>query len=114
MRQNHRCSIWRPTNTYLAYGNERLFGGIESAPDFIERSVSDPIEMTERDYFLMEHPEIGSSVYDLHPDHTVICYSSRLRPMVTMRPEASVLDHWPPAAFQRRSLSHRVARIHGL
>ncbi|MGD9712957.1 MAG: N,N-dimethylformamidase beta subunit family domain-containing protein, partial [Thermomicrobiales bacterium] len=44
-----------PTYTYLAYGNERLYGGIESTPDFIERAVQDPIVLTERDHFLMEH-----------------------------------------------------------
>jgi len=88
-----------PTNTYLAYGNERLYDGIESTPDFIVRAVRDPIELTERDYFLMDHPEIGSSVYDLHPDHTGVCYSSRLRPVVTMRPEASSWTTGHPRHF---------------
>ncbi|CAN5679965.1 large subunit of N,N-dimethylformamidase [soil metagenome] len=76
-----------PTNTYLAYGNERLFQGIESDPDFVEKTVREPVSLTERDHFLMEHPELGASVYDLHPDKSGICYSSRLRPVVTMRPE---------------------------
>ncbi len=88
-----------PTNTYLAYGNERLYDGIESTPDFIERSVQDPVELTERDHFLMAHPEIGASVYDIHPDHTGICYSSRLRPVVTMRPEASSWTTGHPRHF---------------
>lgn len=88
-----------PTNTYLAYGNERLYDGIESTPDFIERAVQDPIELTERDHFLKAHPEIGASVYDIHPDHTGICYSSRLRPVVTMRPEASSWTTGHPRHF---------------
>ncbi|MBX3070561.1 MAG: hypothetical protein KF883_08715 [Thermomicrobiales bacterium] len=88
-----------PTNTYLAYGNERLYEGIESTPDFVVRSVQDPVSLTERDYFLMEHPEIGSSVYDVHPDHTGICYSSRLRPVVTMRAEVSSWTTGHPRHF---------------
>ncbi len=77
-----------PTNTYLAYANERLYQGIESDPDFIEKSIQDPVSLTERDHFLTEHPELRSSVYDRHLDKTGICYSSRLRPVVTMRPES--------------------------
>jgi N,N-dimethylformamidase len=88
-----------PTNTYLAYGNERLFLGIEAAPDFIERTVQEPVTLTERDHFLIEHPELGASVYDLHRDKTGICYSSRLRPVVTMRPDTSSWTTGHPRHF---------------
>jgi N,N-dimethylformamidase len=88
-----------PTNTYLAYGNERLFQGIESDPDFIEKTVQEPVSMGERDYFLTEHPELGASVYDRHPDGSGICYSSRLRPVVTMRPETVAWTTGHPRHF---------------
>ena len=34
------------------------------------------------------HPELGNSLYDLHSDGSGICYSSRLRPVLNMRPMA--------------------------
>jgi N,N-dimethylformamidase len=88
-----------PTNTYLAYGNERLFHGIESDPDFIERTIQEPVTLGERDFFLMEHPELGASVYDRHSDGSGICYSSRLRPVVTMRPDVVTWSTGHPRHF---------------
>ena len=76
-----------PTNTYLAYGNEKLFRGLESDPDFVEKSTDHEVELTDRDQYLLEHPELGASTYDRHPDGSGICYSTRLRPVLTMRPE---------------------------
>lgn len=74
-----------PTNTYLAYANFRLnsvhaLAGRTDTPGGGRLSTTD-----ER---LMAHPEIGGSVYDAHPDGTGICYSSRLRPILTMRSDA--------------------------
>lgn len=34
------------------------------------------------------HPELGASLYDVHSDGSGICYSSRLRPILNMRPKA--------------------------
>jgi N,N-dimethylformamidase len=75
-----------PTNTYLAYGNERLFHGIETDPEFVEKATDYAVKLTAHEHFMDAHPELGSSVYDTHPDGTGICYSSRLRPLATMRP----------------------------
>ena len=36
----------------------------------------------------MADPELGNSLYDLHSDGSGICYSSRLRPVLNMRPKA--------------------------
>jgi N,N-dimethylformamidase len=49
------------------------------------------------------HPEYGASTYNLHSDGSGICYSSRLRPILTMRPgfltffdkDGSGLRHFP-------------------
>jgi N,N-dimethylformamidase len=36
--------------------------------------------------FLHEHPEFGCSLYDRHTDGSGVCYSSRLRPILNLRP----------------------------
>ena len=38
------------------------------------------------DVYLSGHPELGVSIYDSHADGSPVFYSSRLRPMLTMRP----------------------------
>jgi N,N-dimethylformamidase len=40
-----------------------------------------------KDLFLNAHPEYGNSLYDRHTDGSGVCYSSRLRPMLNMRPK---------------------------
>jgi N,N-dimethylformamidase len=50
-----------------------------------------------------DHPEYGRSTYNRHRDHSGVCYSSRLRPLLTMRPgyltfndaRGSGLRHYP-------------------
>lgn len=73
-----------PTNTYLAYGNERT--GNDDAGDALQgmrdtAGVPDPL-----DGYLNAHPELGLSLYDRHTDGTGACYSSRLRPILNWRP----------------------------
>ncbi len=72
-----------PTNTYLAYANGRFL----TSGDFDIELLGDlEIEMDPYDLYLMEHNELGASVYDLHSDGSGIAYSSYLRPIVDMRP----------------------------
>ncbi len=71
-----------PTNTYLAYGNDRLATldlsfAMEHQPDI------DP-EVRE----VLEDPSFGRSVYDTHADGTPARYASRRRSLVTIRPAA--------------------------
>ena len=68
-----------PTASYMAYANTRqrlqpnlIFG--EGRPE------------TVNDAFLASHPEVGGSLYDLHEDRSGIHYSSRLRPVMNMKP----------------------------
>ena len=72
------------TATYTAYANTRL-------------AVSDPLdevvrgslyEFFESDLHLQEHPELGRSLYDAHFDGSPVVYSSRLRPVLNIRPGA--------------------------
>jgi hypothetical protein len=71
-----------PTASYMAYGNDRLAmdgGGCEVLNNCV--NIIGP-----QDIFLNGHPEYGGSLYDAHSDGSGICHSSRLRPLVTMRP----------------------------
>jgi N,N-dimethylformamidase len=76
-----------PTYTYLAYANEKLAGGMEAVPGFLEKTMPHAAEPTAYDRFLLSRPDLGASVYDLHPDGTGICHSSRLRPIITLQPD---------------------------
>ncbi len=72
-----------PTMTYLAYANERM----ESLSDH-ESGVTDrQITPDTLDLYLAEHPEFAMSLYDHHTDGSGCIYSSRLRPIVNMRPK---------------------------
>lgn len=88
-----------PTNTYLAYANERLFKAATLDPDFVEKTTPVHLQWTERERWHDRHPELGSSVYDLHPDGTGISYSTRLRPVVTMRPQFKLWINGFPRHF---------------
>jgi N,N-dimethylformamidase len=75
-----------PTNTYLAYANFRMNIARAAAPG------ADPAEqerLTPTDHLLIARPDLAGSVYDVHPDGSGICYSSRLRPVVTLRSQAT-------------------------
>jgi N,N-dimethylformamidase len=66
------------TATYLAYANQRL--GFSSGV-FGKRKPRNA-----NDAYLMSHDEVGSSLYEYHSDGSGVHYSSRLRPIVNMKP----------------------------
>ena len=88
-----------PTNTYLAYGNERLYHGTAVDETMLARMTSHAIELTEREHFMDAHPELGASTYDHHADESGTMYSSRLRPVLTMRPEFTNFMNAAPRHF---------------
>lgn len=67
------------TATYLAYANQRLgfTGGI-----FGDSRAKNPEEA-----YLLQHPEVGYSLYEYHADGSGVHFSSRLRPMLNMKPK---------------------------
>jgi N,N-dimethylformamidase len=67
------------TATYLAYANQRFSftGGIVS--------VRKPTNAN--DIYLLEHPELGHSLYDYHRDGSGVLFSSRLRPILNLKPK---------------------------
>lgn len=71
-----------PTATYLAYANQddvTASGGQAVAG---HTPVVDTVFCD-----LMEHPEFGRSLYDVHPDGSGISFSSARRPIPTIRPD---------------------------
>jgi len=71
-----------PSATYAAYGNSRFWW-----ENPIQEMVQDRlVELGAEEQFLLAHPEIGASSYDCHLDGTDICYVSRRRPNLNMRP----------------------------
>ena len=76
-----------PTISYMAYANEHLANNAGAAELFVYRV---PI-MQQQNMFLSEHREYGGSIYDTHTDGSGICLSSRLRPILSIRPK---YDHF--------------------
>ena len=83
-----------PTNSYMAYSNDNLATNSVVAQLLAERV---PI-MNASDLYLNEHREYGQSTYSCHSDGSGVCYSSRLRPILNMRPK---YRHWlSPSLWQ--------------
>jgi N,N-dimethylformamidase len=70
--------------TYLAYANHRML--FEGADFIATRNRLRP----EHEY-VRQHPELGRSMYEKHPDRSGVMFSSRLRPVMNLRPGA---DGW--------------------
>lgn len=70
-----------PTLTYLAYANERFL-----TRDDLPTPPLGSVPLDVADHFLMRHPELASSVYDVHRDHSGVCHSTALRPIPNLRP----------------------------
>ena len=71
-----------PTATYLSYANSRFWW-----EDPIQEAVADRlVEIGPEDEWVLNHPEVGPSCYDAHDDLTDVCYASRRRPNLAMRP----------------------------
>ena len=74
------------TATYLAYGNSH-----DAYDDPVgERAHGSISVLAPSDLFLMERREFGLSVYDHHRDGSGSCWTSRLRPILNMRPKRAL------------------------
>ena len=72
-----------PTASYLAYANEHL--ALDAA---LAERVHDHVPVFgPNDLYLAEHRELGGSLYDRHSDGSGIFTTSRLRPILNMRPK---------------------------
>jgi N,N-dimethylformamidase len=71
-----------PTASYLAYANDHPGSDGQMAQAVAGKT---PI-LLEGDLLMHEHREWGLSCYDTHADGSGVCYSSRRRPLLNMRP----------------------------
>jgi N,N-dimethylformamidase len=85
--EQSKIAFMVPTISYMAYANEHVACNAGGAELFIYRV---PI-MQQQNMFLAEHREYGGSIYDTHTDGSGICLSSRLRPILSIRPK---YDHF--------------------
>lgn len=67
------------TYTYLAYGNNARFNTDQAFFDRVRAWGAYPANPD-------QYPIYGRSTYNLHPDGSGVVYSSRLRPLLTVRP----------------------------
>jgi len=74
--------VLMPTNSYLAYGNEHVLASPE-VQLLAGETLRYPVQ--EQDKHIVAHELL--SLYDHHSDGSGVCYSSRLRPIVNMRPK---------------------------
>jgi N,N-dimethylformamidase beta subunit-like protein/concanavalin A-like lectin/glucanase superfamily protein len=75
-----------PTASYLAYANHQM----ESSWHFDELSSARFTTINSIHQFLEETYSLGLSTYDLHGDGSGVCHSSRLRPILNMRPRSEL------------------------
>ncbi len=74
-------AVLMPTLSYLAYGDEHITWRNEASP--VSFDVRDYLQP--QDYYADEHRLL--SLYDHHSDGSGVCYASRLRPILNMRPK---------------------------
>lgn len=77
-----RVAVLASTVTYLAYANYRR--RMSPGPFELTMGTLPTVDMT--DVLLAEHPEFGSSTYDVHKDGFGVAHASALRPLFNMRP----------------------------
>ena len=78
-----KLALLVPTATYMAYANDHGTVDGRNAQLLAARLIV----LTSQNLFLNDRPEFGNSLYDAHLDGSGTCYSSRLRPILNMRPK---------------------------
>ena len=82
-RSTAKAVYLMPSASYLAYANERM---ATDAP--LAQLLTGKLSLlSAQNMYLDQHREYGASCYDVHSDGSGICYSSRLRPVLNMRPK---------------------------
>ena len=92
--KNADVAVIIPTGSYLAYANDNL-----ATNSVVAQLLAGKVaEMQIQDLYLNEHREYGLSTYSLHSDGHGVAVSSRLRPLLNMRPK---YRHWlSPSLWQ--------------
>ncbi|MBV8650300.1 MAG: N,N-dimethylformamidase, partial [Alphaproteobacteria bacterium] len=81
-RPGERLAVLASTMTYLAYANYRR----RMTPGPFELTMGALPTVDATDLLLAEHPELGASTYDLHPDGSGVSHASARRPLFNFRP----------------------------
>jgi N,N-dimethylformamidase len=74
------------TCTYMAYANYRVM----NRSNLYEMYLGQVPELVDSDLYLNLHPELGDSLYTSHSDGSGMAISSRLRPILNMRPNSTL------------------------
>ncbi|MSP83278.1 MAG: N,N-dimethylformamidase [Alphaproteobacteria bacterium] len=77
-----------PTASYMAYAN-----GSRTDGHLAELIGGQFTVLSRADVFLNDHPEYGHSCYDNHSDGSGVSISSRLRPILNMRPRGPLWEY---------------------
>jgi N,N-dimethylformamidase len=90
--QESSVALVLPTASYMAYADEHL----ATAAPMGQAIVGHTPALQPLDLLLMEHPELGLSMYELHADGSGVSFSSRRRPILNLRPRHrfSFLGTW--------------------
>jgi N,N-dimethylformamidase len=72
-----------PTASYLAYANEHIVHDVPVAQSILGHTSV----ISEQDFYLYGHSELGLSTYDAHTDGSGVHFSSSRRPIINMRPK---------------------------
>nr|WP_308259089.1 N,N-dimethylformamidase beta subunit family domain-containing protein [Pseudonocardia sp. H11422] len=92
--QEKKLCFLVPTASYMAYANDHVTLWAPLAQLFVARA---PV-LQQQNLVLSEHREFGLSTYDVHSDGSGVAYSTRLRPILNMRPG---FRHWlSPSLWQ--------------
>ncbi|MBV29684.1 MAG: hypothetical protein CL504_03520 [Actinobacteria bacterium] len=98
-------ALLMPTCTYMAYANHRML--IQGADFMGARSNLRPEHQ-----YLVDHPEVGLSHYEKHPDGSGVMFSSRRRPILQLRPGADGWNFTPDtdinAFLERLEVGHDI------
>jgi N,N-dimethylformamidase len=86
-------AVLLPTYTYLAYANEQITWRNPDSP-----VPHEPLQhLMPQDHYIVAHGL--KSAYDHHADESGVCFSSRLRPVLNMRPTYSMALILAPLHF---------------
>jgi N,N-dimethylformamidase len=99
-----------PDASYMAYAN---FLEHTKYPDWFEPFLGRLIELSSTECALLEHPELDGCLYSMHSDGSGVHYSSRLRPILNMRPKyRSAVGGDGCGAWQFKADTHILAWLH--
>lgn len=100
------CVLLIPTASYIAYGNEHM---AFNSP-LIQLNTGRLSILDETDITLNENRNLGLSCYDTHSDGSGVFYSSRLRPLLNMRPKhGGILGGHGSSVWQFNADTHITA-----